>query len=393
MTPARRFPLCPALPGSECRVGGGGRPSLTCYLRPPFQTAHADFPHAAFTGYSPSGGSSSPCLELHGPLPTWSPPCPRGSPQRQRLGHCRSNHQSAGAYSPAPARGSHSRRDPFPLTGAFWATSPPPLIETIPRLSPRFLSTVGHSDFSHDIPGDFAGSLLIRPGTRPVEQDRTRSPGVTRAPSPPCRPHTPCCVQRPKYFLRLYSAGSVAAGLGRPVSPVSATARRFAANPSDPTSRWAPCPAQASSETAALSLLSVSRHSCAQRGVTPAFGYGPRLGRSGWTLTSKDHAPPGAHYQRVRLPPQHLPPFGRTYRWHTRSTLAQDRGGSPRSLDASFSARAVLSDPAGVSGILAIADAYCCLPRLQPCRPPDQRSSRGSIASFAVRPGRRPVCA
>src|SRR6516162_10838436 len=246
----------------------------------------------------------------HDPLPTWSPPCTRGSPQRQRLGHCRSNHQSAGAYSPAPARGSHSRRDPFPLTGAFWATSPPPLIETIPRLSPRFLSTVGHSDFSHGIPGDFAGSLLIRPGTRPVERDRTRSPGVTRAPSPPCRPHTPCCVQRPKYFLRPYSAGSVAAGLGRPVSPVSATARRFAANPSDPTSRWAPCPAQASSETAALSLLSVSRHSCAQRGVTPAFGYGPRLGRSGWTLTRKDHAPPGAHYQRVRLPPQHLPPSG-----------------------------------------------------------------------------------
>src|SRR6516164_2881519 len=176
----------------------------------------------------------------HDPPPTWSPPCTRGSPQRQRLGHCRSNHQSAGAYSPTLARGSHSRRDPFPLTCAFWATGPPPLIETIPRLSPRFLSTVGHSDFSHGIPGDFAGSLLIRPGTRPVERDRTRSPGVTRAPSPPCRPHTPCCVQRPKYFLRLYSAGSVAAGLGRPVSPVSATARRFAANPSDPTSRWAP---------------------------------------------------------------------------------------------------------------------------------------------------------
>jgi putative transposase len=48
---------------AACRVGGGGRPSLTCYLRPPFQTAHADFPHAAFTGYSPSGGSSSPCSE------------------------------------------------------------------------------------------------------------------------------------------------------------------------------------------------------------------------------------------------------------------------------------------------------------------------------------------
>ena len=218
MTPARRFPLCPALPGSECRVGGGGRPSLTCYLRPPFQTAHADFPHAAFTGYSPSGGSSSPCLELHGPLPTWSPPCPRGSPQRQRLGHCRSNHQSAGAYSPAPARGSHSRRDPFPLTGAFWATSPPPLIETIPRLSPRFLSTVGHSDFSHGIPGDFAGSLLIRPGTRPVERDRTRSPGVTRAPSPPCRPHTPCCGRVAGWRADQVGSTSLATVPPRPLS-------------------------------------------------------------------------------------------------------------------------------------------------------------------------------
>src|SRR6516225_9732990 len=170
---------------------------------------------------------------------------------------------------------SHSRRDPFPLTGAFWATSPPPLIETIPRLSPRFLSTVGHSDFSHDIPGDFAGSLLIRPGTRPVEQDRTRSPGVTRAPSPPCRPHTPCCVQRPKYFLRPYSAGSVAAGLGRPVSPLSATARRFAANPSDPTSRWAPCPAQASAETAAPSPLSASRPPAPSEALPPPLATDP----------------------------------------------------------------------------------------------------------------------
>ena len=138
-------------------------------------------------------------------------------------------------------------------------------------------------------------------------------------------------LQRPKYFLRPHSAGSVAAGLGRPVSPVSATARRFAANPSDPTSRWAPCPAQASSETAALSLLSVSRHSCAQRGVTPAFGYGPRLGRSGWTLTSKDHAPPGAHYRRVRLPrrcpaPSGALPFGKPY-----SALAKTVGDLPGS--------------------------------------------------------------
>jgi hypothetical protein len=54
----------------------------------------------------------------------------------------------------------------------------------------------------------------------------------------------------------------------------------------------------------------------------------------------------------------------------------QDCGGSPRSLDASFSVRAVLSDPAGVSGTLAITGAYCCLPRFRPCRPPGHSLTR-----------------
>src|SRR5207247_216436 len=56
-----------------------------------------------------------------------------------------------------------------------------------------------------------------------------------------------------------------------------------------------------------------------------------------------------------------------------------DHGGSPRSLDASLSARAVLSDPAGVSGTLAVTDAYCCLPRFQPCRPPDKSHEAQSL--------------
>src|SRR5215472_16937386 len=50
---------------------------------------------------------------------------------------------------------------------------------------------------------------------------------------------------------------------------------------------------------------------------------------------------------------------------HTRSALSadQDHSGSPRSLDASLSERAVLTDPAGVSGHLAILRcAYWCLP-------------------------------
>src|SRR5215470_2543900 len=57
---------------------------------------------------------------------------------------------------------------------------------------------------------------------------------------------------------------------------------------------------------------------------------------------------------------------------HTRSTLSadQDHSGSPRSLDASLSERAVLTDPAAVSGHLAI----CGVPTgasqpLRYCRP------------------------
>ena len=79
--------------------------------------------------------------------------------------------------------------------------------------------------------------------------------------------------RRPKYFLRLRNAGSASPGSGRPVRRDSATARRFASNPSDPTSRWAPCPAQSHRWN---TLLPSS--SCARRGITPAFGYGPRLG-------------------------------------------------------------------------------------------------------------------
>ena len=151
-------------------------------------------------------------------------------------------------------------------------------------------------------------------GTRPYETSRGNA--CSCATVPPA--HTLMHPGAPSISFAAILPARFSPGFWPTGSPCSATARWFAANPSDPTSRWAPCPAQASSETAALSLLSVSRHSCAQRGVTPAFGYGPRLGRSGWTLTSKDHAPPGAHYQRVRLPrrrpaPSGALPFGKPY--------------------------------------------------------------------------------
>jgi hypothetical protein len=73
--------------------------------------------------------------------------------------------------------------------------------------------------------------------------------------------------------------------------------------------------------------------------------------------------PRSEYYQRVRLPPQRLPPLGMTISVGILDRPDQDCGGSHRFLDASVSARAVLSDPAGVSSVLAITDAYCCLPR------------------------------
>src|SRR5262252_8587439 len=58
--------------------------------------------------------------------------------------------------------------------------------------------------------------------------------------------------------------------------------------------------------------------------------------------------------------------------WHTRSALSadQDHSGSPRSLAASLSERAVLPDPAAVSGHLAICGVPtgACQP-LRYCRP------------------------
>jgi len=153
---------------------------------------------------------SAPYLVSSVPSRVSSAPASRSLPQQPSVRWCLLT--GSCTWHPIPGV------TPSPLTGAFWATSPPPLIETIPRLSPRFLSTVGHSDFSHGIPGDFAGSLLIRPGTRPVERDRTRSPGVTRAPSPPCRPHTPCCGRVAGWRADQVGSTSLATVPPRPLS-------------------------------------------------------------------------------------------------------------------------------------------------------------------------------
>ena len=102
---------------------------------------------------------------------------------------------------------------------------------------------------------------------------------------------------------------------GRPVRhgvAPSTTARYCSANPSDPTSRWAPCPPQfrrgGSRSTLAVSgfrpraRLGVSiPATCGRRGITPAFGYGPPHPGAGGTSTLPTSALPGAQYGLIRL--------------------------------------------------------------------------------------------
>jgi hypothetical protein len=113
----------------------------------------------------------------------------------------------------------------------------------------------------------------------------------------------------PKYFLRLHSAGSVSPGSGRPVrrklgygpavrlkpfrphltvgalscaiqsqraqhAPTARAPKAAGAHPGGfPTRRPSPAPIEPH-----LHPVLALRSSCARRGITPAFGYGPRLG-------------------------------------------------------------------------------------------------------------------
>jgi len=76
--------------------------------------------------------------------------------------------------------------------------------------------------------------------------DNTRSPWVTHASSPPCRPHTPWYDGSEPLRLRLHSAGSTISRLWPTGSSLGwlplMTTRWCSARPSDPPSREAPCP-------------------------------------------------------------------------------------------------------------------------------------------------------
>jgi hypothetical protein len=119
--------------------------------------------------------------------------------------------------------------------------------------------------------------------------------------------------------LRLHSAGSTIPHLGPTGSSVgwlpSITTRWFSASPSDPTSRWAPCPPESCERwlQVPLGCLPLSRscpcrvlHTCLS--LRPVRRY-PHLwistrgpGPSG-TLTRLRRMLPGTHYDPIRHPP------------------------------------------------------------------------------------------
>ena len=129
-------------------------------------------------------------------------------------------------------------------------------------------------------------------------------------------------------------------------------------------------------------------------GLAAVFGYdAPHLSARG-TLTLPNNALLSAQYQRIRLPLWHLPFSGIIHIVrHTRFALSadQDHNGSPRSHGASLFARAVLPDPAAVSGHLAICGVPtgACQP-LRYCRPAVMYLTR--LNSFTFVTARASLC-
>ena len=117
---------------------------------------------------------------------------------QRRLGHCLGNHQSDAAYSLDSPRFTISTVTPSP--GRYLLSHrPPPHHHDGPKVSvvPWFISTAGHSDFSHGITDDFT-SRLIRPATQPRRAGPYETSRGNARTFPPRRPHTPCCAQVPQ---------------------------------------------------------------------------------------------------------------------------------------------------------------------------------------------------
>ena len=168
--------------------------------------------------------------------------------------------------------------------------SPPAAAQSAgPKVSvvPWFISTMDHSDFSHGITSDFA-LRLIRPATQlrrvgPYEISRGNAENFPTAPPA----HTLLCPGAPSIsFAPIVQARHHLDRADR-FANFSATARCFASNPSDPTSRQAPCPAPLISPRRQTTITTVPcLPTTPSEALPPPSATDPAWGRSDWTFTS-----------------------------------------------------------------------------------------------------------
>ncbi len=240
----------------------------------------APTPALDYAGHKPVRSASAPSRTCTRSFPTWLTRMPLrvSSPSVVSV-------IASATISPTPPTHSashqvhHSHRDPFPKTVPF--ESPAAAAQSVgPKVSvvPWFISTMDHSDFSHGITSDFA-LRLIRPATQlrrvdPYEISRGNAENFPTAPPA----HTLLCPGAPSIsFAPIVQARH---HLDR--------ADRFAILGYGSVFRLKPFRPHLTA--GALSCATDQPHTAnhhhhhavppndAQRGITPAFGYGPRLG-------------------------------------------------------------------------------------------------------------------
>ena len=173
--------------------------------------------------------------------------------------------------------------------------------------------------------------------------DPPRSPRVTHWSSIPCRPANTLVRWVDEIAFASVVQARPCPTFGRPVRhgvAPSTTARYCSANPSDPTSRWAPCPPQfrrgGSRSTLAVSSFRLRARlgisipaTCCRRGITPAFGYGPPHPGAGGTSTPPDQC---AAWRTLHAhpPPSRLRLTSRCYQFIEPTLLPRFRAGARR---------------------------------------------------------------
>ena len=265
-------------PRFRCRVGGGaprGRwPPSTA------QTVRAVFPHTAFTKTSSRDEDRWRNQRVDPPPPRRVQPVGK-SPRSLMLGYFTHGtvHLSALAHLTVLSGPDRLRRPPSPTHSV--------AARGRSRGFHRASGNIRPSDSSTSVPSHFA--LAYRVGCRgggrgPAEVSQGHALVFRTVPSA----NTLVRWVDENAFARIVQARPCPT-FGRPVRhgvAPSTTARYCSANPSDPTSRWAPCPPQfrrgGSRSTLAVSGFRLRARvgvsipaTCGRRGITPAFGYGP----------------------------------------------------------------------------------------------------------------------